>query len=121
MLTQTTTPQPASAFASQSAITHPQISLPTIPMSDSTPSTPAVLAEGDANDTMDGVETGDLAGDLFGETPQEAEETEKEKEGKREEEEAEAEYLREENGDSTALTVIDVDAIVAAKPMTFVE
>lgn len=90
-------------------------------MSDSTPSTPAVLAEGDANDTMDGVEAGDLAGDLFGETPQEAEETEKEKEGKREEEETEAEYLRGENGDNTALAVIDVDAIVVAKPMTFVE
>lgn len=92
-------------------------------MSDSTPSTPAALAEGDANDAMDGVEAGDLAGDLFGETPQEAEETEKEKEreGKREEEEAEAEYLREENGDSTALAVIDVDAIVATKHMTFVE
>lgn len=93
-------------------------------MSDSAPTTPAAPAEGDANDAMDGVEsgdTGDLAGDLFGETPQEAEETEKEKEQKREEEDADGEFLHEEPGSNTALTVIDVDSIVPVKEMTFVE
>lgn len=93
-------------------------------MSDSAPTTPAAPAEGDANDAMDGVEsgdTGDLAGDLFGETPQEAEETEKEKEQKREEEDADGEFLHEEPGSNTALTVIDVDSIVPVKKMTFVE
>lgn len=88
-------------------------------MSDSAPTTPVAHAEGDANDAMDGVESGD--GDLFGETPQEAEETEKEKEQKREEEDADGEFLREEPGSNTALTVIDVDSIVPVKKMTFVE
>lgn len=89
-------------------------------MSDSASSTPAVLADDAANDAMDGVETGDLVGDLFGETAQEAEETEKEKE-KRDEEDADGESLREENGDSTALTVVDANAIVPVKKLTFVE
>lgn len=92
-------------------------------MSDSAPTTPVAPAEGDANDTMDGIEsgdTGDLPGDLFGETPQEAEETEKEKEQKREEEDGDGEFMHG-GGSNTALTVIDVDAIVPVKKMSFTE
>lgn len=89
-------------------------------MSDSAPTSPVVPADGDS--AMDGVEAGeagDLAGDLFGETPQEAEETEKEKEQKREEEEdGDGEFIHE---GSSALAVIDVDAIVPFKRPTFVE
>lgn len=72
---------------------------------------------------VDGIEsgdTGDLPGDLFGETPQEAEETEKEKEQKREEEDGDGEFMHG-GGSNTALTVIDVDAIVPVKKMSFTE
>lgn len=71
---------------------------------------------------MEGVEASadpdhDLAGDLFGETQEEAEETEKEKEQKKEDEEADRDNIE----GSTALAVIDVDALVPVRELTFVE
>lgn len=95
-----------------------------------TPVSPiAPLAEADlAADTMEGVESStDLAGDLFGETPAEAEETEKEREEKREGEDEEGDGEEEEDErdntgeENTALAVIDADAIVPARKLTFVE
>lgn len=94
-------------------------------MTDSTftsSSAPTAPLEADlGNDTMDVETSGDLTGDLFGEDPPEVEDAEKETEHKREDEDDEEGGSRENLAGSTALTVIDVDAIVPVKKLTFVE